>query len=130
VSALHPLRQAQDALRQAQDDSGRAVASAGSPWGGTQSSGGSVAAGSDASLTVQRDGKLQRVSVHVDLVTSTQAAVTPNDGSTLSQGDNVVTAFSTVRHAGDKSGGAQGAAASNPLAGGTNAARGSTRGIP
>jgi len=69
------------------------------------------------------------VQVQVGLVTSTLATVTPINGSTLSQGDAVVTSFSGTHKGGARTGqgGAQGAA--NPLAGGNNASR-STRGLP
>jgi len=149
LSAVHPLRQAQGDSTGAKGDSTGAQGnstgtpgnsagaqgnstvanSASSPWGGTGSSGGSVVAGQDASITVQRDGKLARVTVHVDLVTSTQAAVTPTGDSTLSQGDSVVTAFTGTR-SGSHAGGGQSGAAANPLAGGANATRGATRGLP
>lgn len=125
-----PLAAVHATLRQAQGDTG-STASAGSPWGGTASGTSSVAAGQNATLTVQRDGKLQRVQVQVGLVTSTQAAVTPINGSTLSQGDNVVTAFSGS-HKGSYSGKGQGGqtASANPLAGGANSTKSATRGIP
>ncbi|HVA34310.1 MAG TPA: efflux RND transporter periplasmic adaptor subunit [Candidatus Baltobacteraceae bacterium] len=108
LSALHA------ALRQAQGDTGSTsgASTGASPWGGSGGASGSVAAGQNATVMVQRNGKLQRVQVQVGLVTSTQAAVTPINGSTLSEGDNVVTAFSGTR----KSGGAAGAR--SPLAGG------------
>ncbi len=67
-----------------------------SPWGGTTSvSSGSIATGQHAVLLVRRNGKLQPVRVQVGLITATQAAVTPVNGSTLSEGDNVVTAFTS-----------------------------------
>lgn len=100
-----------------------------SPWGQTSSgnAGGSVAAGSDASLMVQRDGKMQRVRVHVDLVTAAQAAVTPIDGSTLSETDNVVTAFAGTRSG--RGGQGQRTQGGSPLTGGASTGRG-VRGIP
>ena len=99
-----------------------------SPWGQTSAGNGgtSVAAGSDASLMVQRNGKLNRVRVHVDLVTASQAAVTPADGSTLSETDNVVTGFIGTRAHGQGQGRSQGG---SPLAPNAGAARG-MRGIP
>jgi HlyD family secretion protein len=101
------------------------IASTTSPWGGTSGSAGSIAAGNDASLTVDREGKLQRVTVHVDLVTSTQAAVTPTGDSTLSAGENVVTAFTGAQHRTQSAAGGS----TNPLAG-SSAPRGATRGMP
>ena len=121
LAALHAAT-----LRQAQGDTTKSA----NPWGGAVSASTSIAAGQNATLTVQRGGKLQRVQVQVGLVTSTQASVAPINGSTLSQGDNVVTGFSGGKkgYSGQHSGGAQGS--SNPLAGGNNSARGATRGIP
>ena len=99
-----------------------------SPWGQTSAgnSGGSVAAGSDASVMVKRSDKLQRVRVHVDLVTASQAAVTPLDGSTLSETDNVVTAFASTRTRGQGQGHSQ---SGSPLTPNASASRG-MRGIP
>ena len=92
-----------------------------SPWGGGASAGSSIAAGQNATLMVQRNGKLARVQVQVGLVTSTLAAVTPVNDSTLSEGDNVVTGF-----VGGSRGGQGGSR--SPLTGG-GATRGA-RGIP
>jgi hypothetical protein len=81
---------------------------------------------------VQRNGKVTRVPVQVGLVTSTQAAVTPANGATLSAGDKVVTSMSGGSHKGayqGKGAQGQGAASTNPLAGGS-ASRGATRGLP
>jgi HlyD family secretion protein len=118
LSALH--------TRPAQSVASTTGTSQQSPWGQTVAggAGGSVAAGSNASLTVQRDGKAQRVHVHVDLVTAAAAAVTPIDGSTLSETDNVVTGTSFASHGGASSRAKSGG---SPLAGGGG--RG-TRGIP
>ena len=83
--------------------------------------------------TVQRNGKVTRVPVQVGLVTSTQAAVTPINGATLTAGDKVVTSMSGGSHKGSYQGQHQagkGAASTNPLAGGPNASRGATRGLP
>ncbi len=104
-----PLAAVHAALRQTQGDT--STQSGSSPWGGSAGASSSVAAGQQATVMVQRNGKLQRVHVQVGLVTSTQAAVTPVNGSTLSEGDNVVTAFSGTRK------GAAGGTRS-PLAGG------------
>lgn len=122
LSALHVRSSSgggsSTALRSAQNDT------AASPWGGTGTSAGTVATGQTASLMVQRNGKLQRVRVLVGLVTSTQAAVTPVDGGTLSEGDNVVTAFSAPRQARANAG------RSSPLSGRGGAPHGATRGMP
>ncbi len=123
LTALHT----RSALRQAQGDTGaaqgdtasaqpQAAGASQSPWGGTAgTSSGSIATGQTASLMVQRAGKLQRVKVQVGLVTATQAAVTPTDGSTLSEGDNVVTAFSGTRSGSGKNG--QNAPVAQPASG-------------
>lgn len=121
VTALHTR-----AMRNSTQTQSSPAATAQSPWGQVSSGnvGGSVTAGSDASLMVQRNGKLQRVRVHVTLVTASQAAVAPIEGSTLSERDNVVTAFSGNRTRGQARG--QGGSPLTPNAG---AARG-MRGIP
>jgi len=125
LTALHAAR-AQGATAATQATS----ANAASPWGGSASASASVATGQNATLTVQRDGKLQRVQVQVGLTTATQAAVTPINGATLLVGDNVVTGYSgTHKGGGGGKGGAQGAS-SNPLAGGASSSRSATRGIP
>lgn len=96
-----------------------------SPWGQTSAGGGASAAilaGQNAMLTVQRDGKLQRVQVNVQLVTSTQAAVMPINGATLSEGDAVITSLRQA--SGDRTG-----AGRSPLTPG-GPTRGATRGIP
>jgi HlyD family secretion protein len=116
------------ALRQAQGDTG---ASSANPWGGPATGSTSVTQGENATVTVQNGKKLQRVPVQVGLVTATQAAVTPTGTATLAAGDKVVTAFSGGAHKGSYSGQRQqqGASNSNPLAGGSGASRGATRGI-
>ncbi|HEY5340990.1 MAG TPA: efflux RND transporter periplasmic adaptor subunit [Candidatus Aquilonibacter sp.] len=86
-----------------------------SPWGGSAAgAGSSVTQGENASVMVQRGGKVQRVQVTVGLVTSTQAAVTPVSGATLAAGDNVVTAFSGGTHTGSR----KAATTTNPMMGG------------
>jgi HlyD family secretion protein len=134
-----PLATVHATLRQAQGDSGKAQgdksgASAASPWGGSTSGSSSVISGENATIMVQRNGKITRVPVQVGLVTTTQAAVTPINGATLIAGDKVVTSMSGGSHKGalrqaqgDK--GAQ-AASTNPLAGGSTASRSATRGLP
>jgi len=134
-----PLATVHATLRQAQGDSGKAQgdksgASAASPWGGSTSGSSSVISGENATIMVQRNGKITRVPVQVGLVTTTQAAVTPINGATLAAGDKVVTSMSGGSHKGalrqaqgDK--GAQ-AASTNPLAGGGSASRSATRGLP
>jgi HlyD family secretion protein len=107
-------------------------ASAANPWGGSASSSSSVISGEAATIMVQRNGKITRVPVQVGLVTTTQAAVTPASGATLVAGDKVVTAMSGGSHKGAYQGQraqGQGAASTNPLAGGSSASRGATRGI-
>jgi HlyD family secretion protein len=107
-------------------------ASAANPWGGSASASSSVISGESATIMVQRNGKVTRVPVQVGLVTSTQAAVTPANGATLSAGDKVVTSMSGGSHKGayqGKGAQGQGAASTNPLAGGS-ASRGATRGLP
>jgi HlyD family secretion protein len=104
-------------------------ASAANPWGGSASSSSSVTTGQNATIMVQRNGKITRVPVQVGLVTTTQAAVTPQSGATLAAGDKVVTAMSGGLHKGGYQGQhAQQGASTNPLAGGS-ASRGATRGI-
>jgi len=108
-------------------------ANAASPWGGSTSGSSSVVTGENATVTVQRNGKIQRVPVHVGLVTTTQAAVTPINGATLVAGDKVVTSMSGGSHKGSYQGqhqAGQGAASTNPLAGGSGASRSATRGLP
>src|SRR6185437_602979 len=57
------------------------TSSAPSPWGQTSgSASGSVTAGSNGLIFVQRDGKPSAIPVRVNLVSGTQAAVTPLRG--------------------------------------------------
>ena len=108
-------------------------ASAASPWGGSTSGSTSVISGENATVTVQRNGKITRVPVQVGLVTTTQAAVTPINGATLVAGDKVVTSMSGGSHKGSYQGqhqAGQGASSTNPLAGGSGASRSATRGLP
>ncbi|MGA8840880.1 MAG: efflux RND transporter periplasmic adaptor subunit, partial [Candidatus Aquilonibacter sp.] len=113
--------------------SGTGSASAASPWGGSTSGSSSVVTGENATVTVQRNGKITRVPVQVGLVTTTQAAVTPINGATLVAGDKVVTSMSGGSHKGSYQGqhqAGQGASSTNPLAGGSGASRSATRGLP
>ena len=108
-------------------------ASAASPWGGSTSGSTSVISGENATVTVQRNGKITRVPVQVGLVTTTQAAVTPINGATLVAGDKVVMSMSGGSHKGSYQGqhqAGQGASSTNPLAGGSGASRSATRGLP
>jgi HlyD family secretion protein len=128
-----PLSAVHAALRPAQGDGGGAAtanatsgATSANPWGGTTGiSTGSVTPGETASITVKSGNKLQRVPVQVGLVTSTQAAVTPVDGSNLSAGDNVVTAFTGSAHKGSTQ--SRSPAAGSPM---TSHGAGGMRGIP
>jgi HlyD family secretion protein len=121
LSAVHAARSAQSATA--------GSASAANPWGGSAAGSSSVTTGQNATIMVQRNGKITRVPVQVGLVTTTQAAVTPTNGATLAAGDKVVTAMSGGSHKGSYQGQhQQGAASTNPLAGGS-ASRGATRGI-
>ena len=100
-------------------------ATAASPWGATTAAAAPLAsAGSQSRIYVLRDGKLQRINVRVALVSGTQAAVTPLQG-TLGANDAVVTGdsggASGTPHAGRTTG-----AAANPLTGGAGS---SMRGI-
>jgi HlyD family secretion protein len=68
-----------------------------SPWGTTEAAlTRTIVAGRNARLFVLNDGKLVRVPVHVDLLSETEAAVTPI-GATLNAGTAVVTADDSVR---------------------------------
>jgi HlyD family secretion protein len=107
------------------------AATAANPWGGTTGvSSGSITTGETGSVMVQNGKKLQRVQVQVGLVTATQAAVTPIDGSTLSAGENVVTAFTGGAHKSLRQGQGDNGASSNPMMGNGGASRGATRGLP
>ena len=65
------------------------------PWGQTTASAGGVTtAGGSGIIFVQRNGKPAPVPVKVDLVSGTQAAVTPLHGS-LNAGDSVITGDSS-----------------------------------
>ena len=104
-------------------------ATAASPWGGSAGGSSAVTSGESGTIMVQQNGKITRVPVQVGLVTSTQAAVTPQNGATLTAGENVVTAVSGGTHKGSYQGQhAQQSASTNPLAGGS-ASHGATRGI-
>lgn len=66
------------------------TSNAASPWGQTSgSASGSVTAGSNGLIFVQRGGKPSAVPVRVNLISGTQAAVTPLRGS-LQAGDSVI----------------------------------------
>jgi hypothetical protein len=74
-------------------DGATGAATGSSPWGATTGSASSaLATGSHGRIFVLRNGKLVRVPVDLALVTTTQAAVTPQNGATLQAGDAVVTA--------------------------------------
>jgi HlyD family secretion protein len=90
-----------------------------SPWGATQSvSGGAVTPGSTGRIFVLRSGALAPVPVHVGLITTTQATVTPLRG-TIAAGDEVVTADNGGARA------THAASAANPL----TSQRGGSRGM-
>jgi HlyD family secretion protein len=87
------------APQQAQGDTGANATSTGAssanPWGQTStSSGGTVVAGQSGAVTVKNGSKLTRVPVSVALTTTTQAAVTPINGASLTAGEQVVTGYS------------------------------------
>jgi len=66
-----------------------------SPWGQTSTDASAgVVAGKNGVVFVQRDGKIQPVRVRIDLVSGTQAAVTPISGE-LSAGDNAIVSSGT-----------------------------------
>jgi HlyD family secretion protein len=70
-------------------------ASAASPWGQTSAAGGtSVAAGGRGIIFVDQNGKASPVPVHIDLISGTQAAVTPLRG-TLVAGDAAIVSSGT-----------------------------------
>jgi HlyD family secretion protein len=77
----------------------RAQAPASSPWGQTGAGvAGSTSAGGRALIFVDRDGKATPVPVRIDLVSGTQAAVTPLRG-TLAAGDEVIVSSGAAPHA-------------------------------
>ena len=77
-----------------------AAAAGASPWGATTGNAGTaVATGSRGRIFVQRGGTLVRVPIGLALVTSTQAAVTPQNGAKLAAGDAVVTGDSATTSA-------------------------------
>jgi HlyD family secretion protein len=93
-----------------------------SPWGATTGAPATaLTSGSQGRIFVLRAGKLVRVPVALTLVTSTQAAVTPQNGATLAAGDAVVTGDSA--NAGAARPQHAGAAVPNPLAGGAAGVR-------
>ncbi len=79
-------------VQNVQGSASSGTASAAAPWGQTASGAGSaVSAGGTGVVFVSANGKPQPVRVRVDLISGTQAAVTPVHGS-LSAGDNVIVA--------------------------------------
>ncbi len=80
-----------------------------SPWGQTAStSGASLAPGSTEVLFASNNGKPQAVRVRVDLVSGTQAAVTPLQGN-LAAGDSVITGSASANASRASSSNAHGA---------------------
>lgn len=74
-------------------------ATAASPWGQTAAgASGAATAGGNGVIFVQRSGKATPVRVRIDLVSGTQAAVTPLRG-TLQQGDTVIVSSGSQAHA-------------------------------
>ncbi len=73
-----------------------AAAAASTPWGSTNtpSAGGAIAAGSTATLLVDRHGHSVPVRVNVALTNGTKAAVVPVQANALVEGDQVVIASS------------------------------------
>jgi HlyD family secretion protein len=95
-----------------------------SPWGATTSGGTAAtpAAGSTGTIVVLRDGKPVRVPVTVNLITSTQAAVTPVAPATLAAGDQVVTGAASPQQ---RTGHANGTAGTlSPIGGSATGTRG------
>lgn len=91
-----------------------------SPWGQTSgSASGSVTAGSNGLIFVQRDGKPSAVPVRVNLISGTQAAVTPLRGS-LQAGDAVIVSSGSQSGAarGNSSGSRSGLSSGGPGMGG------------
>ena len=73
--------------------SGAGSPASASPWGATSAGAGSaVTSGKNTVIFVQRAGKAQPVRVRVDLISGTQAAVTPTGNASLQEGDAVITA--------------------------------------
>ena len=71
-----------------------APSGAASPWGATSATASStVTAGSNGLIFVQTNGKPHPVRVRIALISGTQAAVTPANGSQLSAGDSVIVAM-------------------------------------
>lgn len=97
-----------------------------SPWGATTGSASTaIVAGSNGTVFVQRNGKLVRVPVSIELVSGTQAAVAPAGDATLAAGDQVVTGGGAAAKSSARS--SQRTGSSNPFAGG--GAPGGMRGI-
>jgi len=72
---------------------------AGSPWGETTAGASAdVAAGNSGLIFVQRNGKASPVRVRIDLVSGTQAAVTPLRGA-VQAGDQVITGTNAQQNA-------------------------------
>jgi HlyD family secretion protein len=105
--------------------SGNAGAKSASPWGATTGSASSaIVAGAQSRVFVERNGKLVRVPVSVQLVSGTQAAVAPAGDATLVAGDQVVTGDGAAAPARAQ----RAPTAGNPLTGG-GAGGGVMRGI-
>jgi HlyD family secretion protein len=77
-------------------------APASTPWGSVTDSagGGAIAAGSTATLQVERDGKPVTVQVNVRLTNGTRAAVAPLQTDALTAGDRVVIGSKSALRAG------------------------------
>jgi HlyD family secretion protein len=95
-----------------------------SPWGATAggATAATAAAGSTGTIVVLRNGKTVRIPVTVNLITSTQAAVTPVAPATLAAGDQVVTGAASPQQ---RTGHANGTAGSlSPIGGSAAGMRG------
>jgi HlyD family secretion protein len=94
-----------------------------SPWGQTNgTSTQAIVSGGNGAIFVNRNGKTVRVSVRIDLVAGTLAAVTPTNGTTLDVGEDVI-----ISASGSSKARAAGGPASQSAFG--NSTRGATRGI-
>ncbi len=95
-----------------------------SPWGATTNGADAAtpAAGSTGSIVVLRNGKPVRVPVTVNLITSTQAAVTPVAPATLAAGDQVVTGAASPQQRSGRTSGTAGTL--SPIGGSATGVRG------
>jgi len=94
------------------------AASAASPWGATSAGASAgVAPGGTGVVFVQTNRKLAPVRVKIDLVSGTQAAVTPLRGS-LGAGDQVVIGDASAAAQSGTRSGSNGAGAGGPMGGG------------